>query len=183
MIFATGAVAAGPFGLNKGDSLSALKPLGLEPAKSAGFYYAKSVPSPHPQFSFYGLGITPEEGLCKIIAISKPIETSVYGSELKDRFESMRDALIAKYGEGKTYDYLRHGSIWDESKDWMMALIKKERVLETYWTGGTYPDGVTGINLEVSADERDSGQITLSYEFDNFAACRARTKAKDNESL
>jgi len=183
LILAAGTAIAGPFGLNKGDSLSKLKTHGLEPIGTSGLYRAKAVPNPHPQFDFYAVVATPEEGLCKIIARTDEISTSVYGSELKDRFEAIRDALEAKYGKGETYDKLRAGSIWDEPKDWMTALVKKERTLVTYWVDGTYPDGIESITLEASADDRSSGDIRLVYELDNFSACLARKKAKEAESL
>lgn len=176
-------VSAGPFGLNMGDSIETLQTLGLEATSRPDVFRLKTVPNPHSKFGHYTAFATKEGGLCKIVAIAGPISTSVYGSELKSDFESLKDALNEKYGKGKGYDFLRAGSIWNEPKDWMMGLLKKERILTTYWANLEFPDHIHAIALEADALRSDTGTVKLSYEFENFKECRDRSKAKENESL
>ena len=40
-----------------------------------------------------------------------------YGSAHKEAYKRFRDRVASKYGEYKEYDFLRHGSIWKESRD------------------------------------------------------------------
>ena len=42
--------------------------------------------------------VTPQQGLCKIFATGKTIESSVYGNEIKDHFNGLIRALTQKYG-------------------------------------------------------------------------------------
>ena len=86
LVLEVGTATAGPFGLDKGASRSALADYGPEPASEVRLLRTPC---------------HPEDGLCKIVAMSPPISTSVYGSELKSEFESIRDALTAKYGTGE----------------------------------------------------------------------------------
>ena len=118
---------AGPFGLEKGMSL---KDIGGKPEKVGhGIYKLSSVPKPHSAFEAYVVRISPKGGLYWIKAIGKDIATSTYGVELKSAFNEMEEKLGATYGKHKTMDFLMPGSIWNEPNDWMMGLIKKERIL------------------------------------------------------
>jgi len=181
--FGATATFAGPFGLNMGESLNALKPLGLEPTGVAGIYEMQSVPDPHPDFEHYSVGLTSEDGLCKVMATSYPIATSAYGDDLKSQFQAARDALNAKYGKGKDYDFLKEGSDLNAPKDWMMGLVMKERVLVTYWVQGNFPDGIASIALEARADDSNSGTIRVGFEFKNFASCKAKASAAEDAAL
>jgi len=82
--------------------------------------------------------------------MSDPISTSVYGFELKAKFEEMEDKLRTIYGEGEKIDNLLTGSMWSEPKDWMMALVKKERFLRAHWSkknGASLPADIEMITL------------------------------------
>lgn len=118
---------AGPFGFERGmtkEQIMKLLGAGSLIKADGNVYTFSKVPKPHPLFEEYVLIISPTEGLLKVAAISKDIETSVYGEELKASFEEIRGALTKTYGEGKTYDFLKYDSIWNEPKDWMMGMLK-----------------------------------------------------------
>lgn len=183
-ISATSAVA-GPFGLNMGMSYDALsKSMRLKQVKPY-FYSTSSLPKGHSDFDDYRLLITPRHGLCKVIAWSKSITTSIYGEGLRDKFENIEYAILQKYGQGKKYDFLRVGSIWNEQRDWMMGLLKSERTLAEYWTDepSELPDNIHVIALKAHAAGTEAGLIELGYEFKNSNECIDWIKQQENSSL
>ena len=106
----TTSTMAGPLGLDMGmpyDSLN--KSMKLKQVKPF-LYSTPSLPKGHSDFDDYRLLITPKHGLCKVIAWSKAIQTSVYGEGLRDKFEKIESAISQKYGQGKKYDFLRSGT-------------------------------------------------------------------------
>ncbi len=179
------AATAGPFGLDMGTPLSELnKQMKLKPEKPA-LYSTPSVPKTHPDFDDYRLVVTPVHGLCKIIAWSKVISTSVYGTELVSKFSDVERALTTKYGNPKRYDFLRSGSMWNEQRDWMMGLHKKERTLASYWTneGRELPDSIQAIELDAIAIGGGEAMVKLSYEFKNSDQCVDWIKSRKDSAL
>jgi hypothetical protein len=148
-------------------------------------YSTPAVPKPHPDFDDYRLIVTPTHGLCKISAWSKSLTTSVYGTELVSKFSSIEDALTAKYGSPRRYDFLRSGSIWDEPRDWMMALVKKERTLVSYWSGEgrNWPDNIQSISVEAVAVGTEHAIIKLDYDFKNSSECIEWINSRKDSSL
>lgn len=142
-----------------------------------------SAPIPHPAFKEYGVRFSPKDGLVQVMAFSPPIETNESGEQLKSKFAEISDALTAKYGNGLKVDRLNHGSIWNEPNDWMMGLVKKDRTLETIWTGDKdkLPNRLTGVMVEVKALSSGSGLILLRYDFEGFAAyAQAKRQKRDS---
>ena len=84
---------AGPFGFEAGMSVEEVKKMVGEENVTrmeeweGDVFRIGIVPRPHPLFESYLLYFCPKRGLVKLIAMSKPIHTSVYGTELKKRFE------------------------------------------------------------------------------------------------
>ncbi len=185
LLIATIEAKAGPFGLDMGTPLAELnKQMTLKLEKS-GFYSTPSVPKAHPDFDDYRLIVTPVHGLCKIVAFSKSISTSIYGTELVSKFSELESALTTKYGNSKRYDFLRQGSIWNEPRDWMMGLRKKERTLASFWTSENreLPDNVHTIKLEAFAIGTDKAMLNLGYEFKNSNSCIDWIKSQKDSAL
>lgn len=179
------AAYAGPFGLTMGASLAELnKQIKLKP-ESLAVYSAPSLPNPHPDFDDYRLVITPDHGLCKVIAWSRLIETSVYGTQAASKFTSIEEALTTKYGNPKRLDFLMSGSIWNEQRDWMMGLLKKERTLMSYWTNKEHelPDKVSTVMLETIALDKERALVHLIYEFKNSSQCTNWIKSQKGLAL
>lgn len=177
---------AGPFGLHMGMKLSEFDRSTLESRGKKEAYTTKSVPNPHPAFQFYSLYISQNEGLYWVKAIGKAINTSVYGTELRTEFEGMHKKLAKLYGKNKAYDFLRTGSIWNEPKDFMTGLRKKERLLKVYWeakNGSTLPENIAGITLNAHVLNTNKGYITVEYIFKNTDECRALLAAGQDDSL
>ncbi len=176
---------AGPFGLDMGTPLAELNKLMKLKLEKTALYSTPSVPKPHPDFDDYRLVVTPNHGLCKVIAWSRIISTSVYGTELVNKFSDVESALNAKYGASKRYDFLRSGSIWNEPRDWTMGLLKKERTLTSYWTNEAHelPENVETIELQAMAIGTEQAMIRLGYEFKNSSQCIDWIKSQKDSSL
>ena len=183
---ASPALASGPFGFEPGTSLAVLsKQVKLEPVEE-GVYSTTTAPKGHSAFEKYYLFVSPKAGLGKVVAIGFTINTSAYGNELRSKFEQIEEGLVSKYGAGEKYDYLRAGSIWNDDNDWMMSLLKKERVLRHFWDaeqGSRVADDTAGIILEARAMSPGEGYVNLTYEFKCFEQWIAERKAKENEAL
>lgn len=153
-----------PFGLFMGMQLTDFS----QPLREvAPFKFSLDVaPKPHPAFSLYLLQITPKHGLSWIKAIGHDVKTSSYGLELKGAFDAMEVKLKNTYGLNTRNDFLMPGSIWDEPKDWMMGLLKNERVLSCVWnakSGAKLTEALESIYLGVSGADSDTGYIALEY--------------------
>ena len=84
-LFAAISAVAGPLGLSKGMTLEEIKRHGnftLIPGETL-VYSSPTLTNGHPDFEKYEAILTPQHGLCKIIAIGKDVSTSVFGSELR----------------------------------------------------------------------------------------------------
>lgn len=176
---------AGPFGLDMGTPLVELNKQMKLKLVSTGGYSTPSVPKGHPYFDDYRLVVAPDQGLCKIIAYSIVISTSVYGTELVDKFSDLESALTTKYGKPEKLDYLKSGSIWKEPRDWMIGLLKKERTLTSYWPhkGRELPESIQSIKLDAMAISTEGAMIALIYQFKNFKQCSDRIKSQRDSAL
>lgn len=189
LLMVASSASAGPFGLKQGMSLSELQKAvnGREVATEDRYVFKLSTPPvPSPHFNDYRLLVTPSHGLCKIVAWSPSIKTSVYGDSVKDGFGTLFDALSSKYGKSGKYDFLRNGSIWDEPRDWTMALLKEERRLAAFWStenGSELPNEITAITLQAVGIRPDTALISVTYEFSNFAECAEWIKSQNDAGL
>ena len=163
---------AGPFGFEKGMTKAQIIALvGEKGVKTQGedFIELSTAPKPHALIDTYILRISPDKGLLKVIAVSKQIETTIYGDELRSKFKEVAEAMGGTYGPSThSLDFVRSGSIWHEPEDWMMALNKKERTLETYWQFKPAREGLTVADVEALALTRNIGFLKLTYEFDGW---------------
>jgi len=175
---------AGPFGLNMGMTIQQIDATAEQAAP--GVYVTSKVPKSHSAFEKYALKVGPKSGLCWIKAIGKDVSTSSYGIELKSAFEEMQAKLTKAYGKGETTDILLPGSIWNEPKDWLMAMRQKERFLMAVWDeskGSTLNDDLTKIGLIVNPIGRNKGYLAIEYSFSNAEACGKEIAAKEDDAL
>ena len=183
----------GPFGLKMGINETELK-AAISDIKTASpnIYSTEAPPKPHDAFETYHLVTSSSTGLCKISAVGKDVPTSQFGDELRSAHKSIKDALTERYGKPTDdYNFLKHGSLWTESKYWMMGLLKKDRVLTTIWEqktektpkGINLPNDIDSIIVDVTASGTDSGYVTLRYAFSNEYKCIAENKKEKNKAL
>lgn len=175
---------AGPFGLDKGMTLQQIRQHGtVRPDTDPNWYLVDTLRNGHPAFEKYMLLVDPQLGLCKIVAVGKDLQTNVFGERVKSEFSDLTAALSSKYGTPtREFDFLRSGSIWDEPRDFMMALVKEERTLMNYW-GNALPDQLQSILLRARALNTTKGYVNLAYEFRGIDQCMERAKGKANSSL
>ena len=184
LLFLT-SIHAGPFGLEMGMKLNEID---REAEEIAAGVYLVDVPQPHSSFEKYAIRISPTLGLYYIKAIGKDISTSSYGLELKSEFTEMKEKLQMGYGEGDELDYLLPGSIWNEPRDYMMALIKNERTLAHLWgeTDGSKPalkNSIIAIALVAKATKADTGYISIEYYFENHSTAEKEAEAAEDSAL
>ncbi|MBA3340609.1 MAG: hypothetical protein H0T48_02110 [Gemmatimonadaceae bacterium] len=124
-------------------------------------------------------------GLCKVMAASSSINNDSYGVATQRKFKEIKAALTAKYGAtDREFDFLHAGSIWNEPRDWMLAVRQNERSLAAFWSKDkTLTHPLTEIALVVRADGWDTGYITVGYEFANSKSCLKEVAAQKNSNL
>lgn len=181
------AVQAGPFGLDKGMSLEEVRRHGNFIAERDSFWYrTTSIRHGHDNFEGYSALIVPGFGLCKVLGIGKDINSNAFGDQVRATFQDLAAALTQKYGPPTNqYDFVKAGSIWNDPNDFMMGLVKEERVLSAYWIGkgSSLPDRLQAISITARANTSSKGYVNISYEFDNANACLERSKARNNSNL
>jgi hypothetical protein len=171
LLIPSGSCWAAPFGFEYGMSeQQILRMLGSDSLmKIEGdiFYFSKA-PKPNDAFEFYALQISPQKGLLKVTAVSKDIDTNVFGDDLVRQFATINHSLTKAYGEGEEFDFLKAGSIWNQDKQWMMALLRDEREFARAWEFSIPTDHMTVILLQARALSPERGYICLSYEFEGY---------------
>ena len=156
-----------PFGFRYGSSKDdIIKQLGgSSVVKTSGNQVTfKTAPSPHPEFDLYNLIFSPRQGLLKVVAYSKDIQTSDDGSELRDAFDRLKSGLETKYGPSKKVDSCKGSDVDCESQFYMMQLMEKNRSLFALWADSPSA-GNTGIVIEARALGINKGFIAITYEF------------------
>ena len=172
----------GIFGLKKGMSINEIRTLDFGDIKQHPDnpdVYMINEPKKPKDVTLVQLFVTPPNGLLKIGFIWS-IKTNVYGDGIRQKFDELHDILTKKYGKGKRYDYLKHDSIWDEPKDWMMGLLKEERRL--VWFSDITDSNkqtLTGIALEAQAFSREKAALYLKYEFQGFSEYMEKKEAEE----
>ena len=175
---------SGPFGIAMG---TLIEDLGFNVEEIAPFKYCSlSVPKPHSTFEKYVMEITPTHGVSWIKSISKEINTSPYGVEIKTEFEKMNSKLEKKYGKPELTDMLLPGSIWNEPRDWTQSLINRERILMSQWDikdRSNIFDGLISIGLIASAYTTSEGYIAIEYTFSNNESAQQEVASLEDDVL
>ncbi|SRR5579871_434251 len=171
----------GPFGFERGMTVEQIvKLVGQDSIKKRedDRVILTTAPSPHPDFELYIVTVSPDAGLLKLSAVSKDITTSAYGDGVRSKFSEIQEAVSNTYGKGKSYDFLRAKSIWNEPNEWMMGLLKEERTLAAIWEFEKSDKLITAILLEAVASGTEKGYLRLGYEFDGFSKYMEEKKKK-----
>ncbi|BDM23649.1 hypothetical protein KMS_R34060 [Pseudomonas sp. LRP2-20] len=181
---------SGPFGLEAGLSKDLIERMTGQlltvEDEAQSLYMLESPPKPNDAFEQYGLIISPTVGLCQIRAIGKTINTNDYGHQLRDAFNGLQSALTTVYGKPQVLDALMPGSIWKDSRDWMMALRKKDRSLIAEWKStqsAPLKSDVKNITMVARAQNTDKGYIVAQYSFSNEPTCEAEENQRTTGSL
>lgn len=127
----------GPLGVMMGISVKDLTDAGIAvaPIESAPLIYrADSAPAPSGSFDDYVYLIGENAGLCRIAAWTPEKEANSFGEQIIATFDELQSALTEKYGKPEVYKFVKRGSIWNESRYFMMGLAKEERTHIAAWT-------------------------------------------------
>lgn len=173
----------GPFGFEAGMTRERIISLvGKDAVKSENgdVLTLKTAPKPHSRFEAYSLILSPKTGLVKIVAIGKTIRTNGYGMEIQSEFEDISKALSGTYGPGQKMDFLRSGSIWNEPREWMTGLLKKERFLAWAWKENL-PNNLVIVGLDATALSDEAGYLDITYEFKGFHDYLTEKKEQENK--
>lgn len=168
----------GPFGLRKGltkaeaEKISA--PLEEGPA---GIYRTERVPRPDAQFQSYWLVITPESGLCAVMAAGTAMEINPEGAQVRAAFAKARTSLAARYGEpAAVQDGLQRGSALTRPTDWSTSLAAQQRSLVAMWKLESHPAGIVAISLEAAGLNASRAYVRTVFGFDNEDGCIAELR-------
>jgi hypothetical protein len=175
---------AAPFGTEMGMSKDELGIKSVTKEIATYKWELSSLPKSSNLFESYIVVVTPENGLCFLKAVGQNVTTSVYGTELRTAFDRVNNSLKRKYSKSYVADFLNSGSIWDEPKDFMMGLLKKERTLAAYYDeeeGSTMVEGVAKAYIKAYAMNSNKGWVTIDYFFDNHDACSAEITAIEDD--
>ena len=174
----------GPFGFFAGETRAQIiGAVGRSAIKSekGDVLQLNAAPRGNHDIDFYVLTISPKVGLVKLTAYGTDISNDAYGTGVREQFSHLAEVLTTAYGKPTdNYDFLKGGSIWKESEDYVMGLTKKDRVLADFWTGKSLPNKITGIALEARGLSTDKSFIEVGYEFIGFDEYADGKKAKDD---
>jgi len=174
---------SGPFGFEAGMTKEQIIKIVGESAIKASdgdTLILTNAPNPHGDFESYALIISPENGLLKIVAMGKSINTNGFGNEVKSAFKDMRAALANIYGKpNHELNLLTNGSIWIGPDDWMAGLLRMERLLACSWLDMPLPNRIHVLRLDAAAKSKEIGYLHQSYEFEGF---EAYVKAKSEKT-
>lgn len=174
----------GPFGFYMGMSKEAVISVvgrGAIDKEKGDMLYVSTAPKPHGAFELYGLTFG-RDGLLRVAALGKDIKTNGFGDNVRFDFEDLLKPLTALYGSPHRLDFLRPGSIWREGEDWMMGILKEERILAAYWLksrGVNLPNSIRDISFQARAASTSLGYVALTYEFDGYGAYMTQKKASE----
>lgn len=161
-----------PFGFRYGSTKDeVIKQLGNTAVvkTSANAVTFKTAPTPHPEFELYEAFFSPKQGLLKVVAYSRDIQTSDDGSELRSAFDRLRIGMEAKYGPSKKVDNCKGSDVDCEAQFYMMQLMEKNRSLFALWTNSPAASD-TGIIIEGRALGINKGFVAVTYEFPGWDA-------------
>jgi hypothetical protein len=182
-------VSDGPFGFERGMTVEQVTKLLGKPVKDNpnGSVTWDTAPKPYPAFEAYLLTFSPKDGLLKVIAIGKDIQTGENGSQLKSAYVEILDAISTKYGPADTRiprDYCTGNSTECQSEYWMLTLFNKDRIANTFWIAPTfYPNFVTTIDVDCVAQGLNKGYFTAAFEFLGWSAYVESINSKQNSNF
>jgi hypothetical protein len=166
--------AAQPFGIRPGMTEAELRRIARLDNFSGtpGIFTTPDLPAGRPgDFAAYTLVISPRRGLCKLIAVSPPMETA---ASLKWQFQKVKLNLIAYYGGPRDFEGYIQGATLTDAKDWMKAVARREAVLSAAWLkeyGASLPTGIDGIIADVSANAENQAFATATFYFGSERTC------------
>jgi hypothetical protein len=146
-----------------------------------------TAPRPHKGIEMYVLFIVPGKGLLEVSAIGNNIDTNDAGDQLQVAFHQVEAGLISAYGTPQNkFDALADGSIWNESRNWMMGLVKQDRSLGDSWIvdkESLLPNRLMLVDFNAIGIRRDVGRLRIDYEAEGWGEYVDQEQAKQDGVL
>ena len=170
-------IYAAPFGLKMGMTVEEIaEQCEEEPSYfEDDIYFVKPIKK-HPLFDYYAVYVNEKTGLYQIRAISSPITTNKFGTELKNAFNSLKDRIAKTYGKPKVTDKYSNSSdsYYQQDEYWFYSLREGSRELSAVWGyDSALSDELESVALEctvLSGFYEGTGQLVLYYYFKNTSA-------------
>ena len=167
-------IYAAPFGLKMGMTIDEIAEQCKEEPSFVkdDIYWIKPIKN-HPLFSYYAVYVSEKTGLYQIRAISAPITSNKFGTELKNAFNNVKDRIAKTYGKPKITDRYNNiaASYYQKDEYWFYALREGSRELSTVWGyNSSLADNLDTVALECSVTSglyEGNGQLILYYYFNN----------------
>lgn len=169
----------GPFGFSMGATPSAY---GCYPLKTVGMYECKTAPKPHSSFETYIVQSSAETGICFVKGVGANVTSNSFGTSIRAETDELANQIAGRYGEPQLYDDLLPGSIWDEPRDWITGLVKKERRYTYKWES-TPEKSVDEIYLAALAIDDNTVYAVVEFYFSNYPQCEASAKKGEASSF
>lgn len=174
---------AAPFGLEKGLKAEDMHFDIVE--INPGSYCTNCPPKTHSFFSMYILRVAPISGLYWIKGVSSDIDTDSSGSILKLEADKMIERLEKIYGPAEKELLYSPGTIWEEPEDFMMGLVNFEIYYSATWSKDSHdiPEGLESIYLGINAQNTNTGNVVIEYEFDNHDEGEKEIEEAEDDAL
>ncbi len=145
-----------------------------------------NAPKPHSAFETYAVRASESHGICWVKGIGKTISDNGYGTSTKTKLTELQSILSKAYGEiSDTNDFLMPGALWDEPKEWLMAIQQKQRSYSVSWNDlqiSTKPK-LKEIYLGVGSTGSSHGFIALEYYSKVYADCMSAIAESESDAL
>ena len=169
-------VATQPFGLRFGTSLAEVQEkLRATPftGRFNGWFRLSAPPIPSGLFTSFQLFVSPRSGLCKIVAISSPIESGPDGAEARRVLSAVRDSLDRVYGSHTQLESVASNPEFTGADEWMQSLNSGERTLRVIWYEDPekFPPGLAGVSLKLAGVSRRAAELVLSIDHEAHLRC------------
>ena len=169
-------IFAAPFGLKMGMTIDEIaEQCEEEPSFVKDDIYLIKPLKKHPLFEYYAVYVNAKTGLYQIRAISLPIASNKFGTELKDSFNNVKDRIAKTYGKPKIIDRYNNtaNSYYQKDEYWFYALREGSRELSAAWGyNSSLADNLDTVALECSVTDgfyEGTGQLILYYYFNNIS--------------
>ncbi len=168
------ALFAAPFGLKMGMTIEEIaEQCEEEPSFVDDDIYMIKPVKRHPVFEYYAVYVNEKSGLYQIRAISSPITTNKYGTELQNAFNTVKNRISKTYGNAKINNKVDKDIYSSYQKDdyWFYTLREGSRELSAVWgTNSSLADNLMNVALEcktASGTFDGTGILVLYYTFTN----------------
>lgn len=176
LLFSVNAVAQsgdGPFGYDIGQGVDNYPD--CKPADTLGMYVCSAPGKPHPEMEAYYVQAFPHTGVCFIKGVGKDISDIGMGTRTKKSIDDIAEQLASVYGtDYEKMDILLPSSIWDDYDDWMMGVLRGDRVYMYNWTSGSGyvpKKKIANIYMSASATSSTTGYVSIEFYGENEPLC------------